>query len=251
MEYVSAAFGVAAGALVAMSLLAAVALVVLATMWRIAEWVRVEAASRIDAGLTPDLVGYLRGGGEAALLASIARLHASNAIGQPGLVATGPYAGGTRLDSAVYAEISAKPGRGFGDLARSASVVAAVEAVRDTLKAGGYLGRRSGRWLRRWGRLVSVLIGMSGLAVGLFSVYGRSSGGELTAFLLVGSAVASFVLLGVLIRDRRLSARGEGAVRHLARRAPEWPYAVAIHGGPAIWSVDPAFAAAAGIPGQV
>jgi uncharacterized protein (TIGR04222 family) len=176
-------------------------------------------------------------------------------------VATGPYPGGTRLDSAVYAEINTRPGRVFSDLAGSASVVAAVEAIEAALQADGYLGSRSGRWVRGWGRFVAFLIGLTGLAVGFFSMAGRSGDGGLAAIVLVGAAVGTFFLLGALIQDRRLSARGEGAVKNMRRRVPAsmkssaWPtigasaaaYVVAVYGGAAVWAADPSFASAATI----
>lgn len=301
MEYVSAAFGVVSGALVALALLAAAGLVVVAVAWRIAVWLRIDAASRVNTDLAADAVAYLRAGPRAAVLTSVAYLRAAGAIGRvepppspaplpepppgsgmraqlayvlksagrtltgpsapKGLVATGPYPGGTRLDSALYAEINTRPDRVFSDLAASASVVAAVEAIEAALKTDGYLGSRSGRWVRGWGRFIAFLIGLTGLAVGFFSMAGRSGDGGLAAIVLVGAAVGTFFLLGALIQDRRLSTRGEGAVKNMRRRVPAsmkasaWPtigataaaYVVAVYGGAAVWAADPTFASAATI----
>ncbi|WP_279582091.1 DUF2207 domain-containing protein [Fodinicola feengrottensis] len=180
-----------------------------------------------------------------------------------GLVVVGPMpARSTQLDAAVCAELSRRPGLRYGELAGAPSVRAAAEAVRERLRVEGAFPSGVTRLVRISGQLVAVAIGVCGLSLGLFSMSGRSPGGELSAFLLVGVGVCTYVLVGRTIQDKQLSIRAEAALKQLRKgipprmKATAWPtigapaagLIVALYGGDAIWKSDPDFAAAAGVP---
>nr|WP_221381765.1 TIGR04222 domain-containing membrane protein [Actinoplanes polyasparticus] len=236
---------------------ATIAIVIIAAVHRKTLF-RGDRSARVD-NLGPQQVAYLNGGDRLAIYSSMGGLRAANALGTgPGrtLIRTGPLPSGvTPLDSAIYN--AAGNGVRTRDLPNDQWVASAIEQLRDHLERSG-LAVSAGkmREARLWvlGGLALVLIGIARIVAGL--------GNDRPVGFLVVATIAAFVLTLTMLRTRRWATdaahRGMRDLRsrhtHLAPvNSPSYAtygatgaaMGVALYGGAALYSMDPAFAAEA------
>jgi uncharacterized protein (TIGR04222 family) len=170
------------------------------------------------------------------------------------LVADGPLpAAADPLEREVLGSVHRSPGISAEALRRELADSEPVKRVREELTQAGLLVEESAakRLRRLW--IFGGLLAALGIAR-LIAVW--SDGAEIGLLTIVVAAVVlatfKFARTPVL-----LTARGRAFVRDERRRRPElrsgssssdFPYAVALWGGFALWGADPAFASTLGVP---
>ncbi|MCO8276358.1 TIGR04222 domain-containing membrane protein [Actinoplanes sp. TRM 88003] len=236
---------------------ATIAIAIIAAVHRKALF-RGDRSARVD-NLGPQQVAYLNGGDRLAIYSSMGGLRAAGALGTgPGriLVRTGPLPSGvTPLDSAVYN--AAGNGVRTRDLPNDQWVASAVEQLRDNLERTG-LAVSAGkmREARLW-----VLAGLALVAIGIARVVAGIGNDKPVTFIVIAT-IAAFVVTLTLLRTRRWATdaahKGLRDLRYkhnylAPSNSPSYAtygatgaaMGVALYGGAALYSMDPAFAAEA------
>ncbi len=244
-------------------LVAAAALLILATLHRRA--LLGGAPDALAARMGPQQAAYLNGGPRLALYSSLAGLRGAGVIGSGGttgrLVTTGPKPLGlTPLDNAVYD--AAHRHTSTREVGADPAVRGALERLRSGLEEAGWAvpdARRTG--VRMWGLAALFLVG-----VGLVRFFDGLGNGRPVGYLVVALLAMAGVAVYLLVRVPVPTRAGRAAVRRLraeqAHLAPANSPAlatygaagaamgVALFGGAALWAMDPAFAAEAEIQRQ-
>jgi uncharacterized protein (TIGR04222 family) len=239
------------GAMVAVAILAAIHRKIL---------FRGPRGARVD-HLGPQQLAYLNGGDRLAVYTALGGLRAAGAIATgPGrtLVQTGYLPpGSTPLDNAVYN--AAARGVAAGELRSEQWVATALEQQRDDLEARGLaVSAARLREARLW-----VIAGLAILAVGVARLLAGISNDKPVGFLIPLLFFALVLTLAQLVRTRyatNAAIRGMNELRranqHLSpRQSPAYAtygatgaaMGVALFGAASLYSMDPAFAAEAGI----
>jgi uncharacterized protein (TIGR04222 family) len=244
-------------------LVAAAALLILATLHRRA--LLGGAPDALAARMGPQQAAYLNGGPRLALYSSLAGLRGAGVIGSGGttgrLVTTGPKPLGlTPLDNAVYD--AAHRHTSTREVGADPAVRGALERLRSGLEEAGWAvpdARRTG--VRMWGLAALFLVG-----VGLVRFFDGLGNGRPVGYLVLALLAMAGVAVYLLVRVPVPTRAGRAAVRRLraeqAHLAPANSPAlatygaagaamgVALFGGAALWAMDPAFAAEAEIQRQ-
>lgn len=253
-------WGIPGPAFLVLYVIALLAVTLLATVHR-----RFLFAGNRDAqvdSLGPQQVAYLNGGDRLAVYASLGGLRSAGAIGAGSfktLQQTGPMPGGvTPLDTAVYNAA----GRRVTSRALFTDewVRSALDQLRDGLEAQGLVvGAASLKAARLWAyaALAVLLLGIARLIDGLQN--------DRPVTFLVFALIAALLITIRLWRQRsgatRSARKGLTALRrrhdYLApKQSPSYAtygatgaaMGVALYGGAALYTMDPAFAAEADIP---
>ncbi len=244
-------------------LVAAAALLILATLHRRA--LLGGAPEALSARMGPQQAAYLNGGPRLALYSSLAGLRGAGVIGSGGttgrLVTTGPKPLGlTPLDNAVYD--AAHRHTSTREVGADPAVRGALERLRSGLEEAGWAvpdARRTG--VRMWGLAALFLVG-----VGLVRFFDGLGNGRPVGYLVLALLAMAGVAVYLVVRVPVPTRAGRAAVRRLraeqAHLAPANSPAlatygaagaamgVALFGGAALWAMDPAFAAEAEIQRQ-
>jgi uncharacterized protein (TIGR04222 family) len=244
-------------------LVAAAALLILATLHRRA--LLGGAPEALAARMGPQQAAYLNGGPRLALYSSLAGLRGAGVIGSGGttgrLVTTGPKPLGlTPLDNAVYD--AAHRHTSTREVGADPAVRGALERLRSGLEEAGWAvpdARRTG--VRMWGLAALFLVG-----VGLVRFFDGLGNGRPVGYLVLALLAMAGVAVYLVVRVPVPTRAGRAAVRRLraeqAHLAPANSPAlatygaagaamgVALFGGAALWAMDPAFAAEAEIQRQ-
>ncbi|MDY7088914.1 MAG: TIGR04222 domain-containing membrane protein [Actinomycetota bacterium] len=250
-------WGISGPAFLTYFIAAGVAIAIIASFHRRALF-RGDRGATVDS-LGPQQVAYLNGGDRLAVYSSLGGLRAAGAIGTGAgrtLVQTGPLpAGVTPLDSAIHN--AAARGVRSRDLHDDQWVASALEQLRDHLERNG-LAVSAGR--TREARLWA-LGGVALVVVGIARIVAGASNNKPVLFMIFAT-IAAFILTLTLLRGRRYATDAANrSMRDLRRKhdhlAPRHnpSYAtygatgaamgVALYGGAALYSMDPAFAAEA------
>jgi uncharacterized protein (TIGR04222 family) len=211
--------------------------------------------------LGPQQVAYLNGGDRLAIYTALGGLRGAGAISMAPdgtLAATGPMlAGATPLDQAVYhaAEQRIRP-RALG---ADPWVAGALGQLREGLER---LGLVPARERRRAVRFIPVLI-LALLVLGVVRLVVGASNGKAVGFLVPLLMFTAWIGLTLLTKVPRRTRAARAALRDLRAAHPHLAPAsrpayatygvagaamgVALYGGLSLWTLDPGFAAGAGI----
>lgn len=170
------------------------------------------------------------------------------------LVADGQLPAGTDpLEREVLGTVHRSPGISVETLRREVADSEPVKRVQEELAQAGLLveGSAAKRLRRLW------IFGGLLAALGIARLIAVWSDGEETGLLTVAVVAVVVATFKFARTPVSLTARGRAFVRDERKRRPElrdaasssdFPYAVALWGGFALWSADPAFATALGVP---
>lgn len=205
-----------------------------------------------NADLDGQYVAFLRGGPRLAVYSALGRLRSAEAVtvDDGGMLArTGPLPrDATRLEAAVYE--AATDGHPARDVTQRPDVGAALERIRDDLLRNELLPspRRLARV--RWFRYALLaILGLGGVRIATTLIDGAAVGTLPGAFVLVGL----FALL-VAFPPTRTRAGSlllvDARLRHRDHTPGDPAMAIGVFGTPALYGLDPVFAAGIGAPGR-